>query len=192
MTGRKMPVPGETGRDPIDSSPLVNSRAWFESPNDAVRRDPVALNKFLFVRRLIQVSRLWRQFLRLALREGAASQNGWQTLFWLSLSGPADNQRQLADRIGVKESTIARALDALEQQGLVERKASPRDRRVKSVAMTAAAEPAIAEINDKARTLRDRLLANIAAEDLAVAVRVLGQIAETMAAVDAEPPHETP
>ncbi len=186
MTGKKMAGPGEPGRDPIDSSPLVNSRAWVESPNDAVRRDPVALNKFLFVRRLIQVSRLWRQFLRMALREGSANQNGWQTLFWLSLSGPTENQRQLADRIGVKESTIARALDALEQQGLVKRKASSSDRRVKSVAMTAAAEPVIAEINNKARTLRDRLLANIDADDLAITVRVLGQIAEVMAAVEDE------
>lgn len=189
MTGKKSGF-GETGRDPIDSSPLVNSRAWFESPNDAVRRDPVALNKFLFVRRLIQVSRLWRQFLRMALREGSANQNGWQTLFWLSLSGPTENQRQLADRIGVKESTIARALDALEQQGLVERKPSPSDRRVKSVAMTAAAEPAIAAINNEAKTLRDRLLADIDADDLAVTVRVLGQIAETMAAIEDEPSRE--
>jgi MarR family transcriptional regulator for hemolysin len=151
-----------------------------------VRRDAVAHNRFLLVRRLIQVSKRWRQLLQIALRETGAQKAGWQTLFWLSLSGSAATQRELARRIGVRESTIARALDALEEQGLVERKASSDDRRVNAVALTDAAQPAIAEINSKAKELRDQVLSQIDPGDLDVAVRVLGQIAERLDAIEKE------
>ncbi len=167
-------------KDPLDSSPLVDSSDWLRSPFDKVRRDSVANNRFLFARRIFQVSRRWRKFLSLELRERSANQSGWQALFWMSLSGGAANQRELARRVDAQESTIARALDALEQQGLVVRKTAKDDRRVKSVELTEAADPVIREINEKAGMLRDRILSHIDAADLAITVRVLGQIVERM------------
>jgi MarR family transcriptional regulator for hemolysin len=171
-------------KDQVDPAPLIYSQAWLETPLEDVRADAVAHNRFLFVRRLIQVSRSWRTLLTTSLHDTGARKAGWQTLFWLSLSGSTATQRELARRIGVRESTIARALDALEEQGLVERQATKGDRRVNAVALTDAAQPAIEEINKKAKTLRDRILADIAPEDLAAAVRVFGQVAEKLAEIE--------
>ena len=190
MTGQKRAADRQKEADKprprAGAAPLVNSPVWLESPIDAVRHDGVARNRFVLVRRLIQVSRRWRQFLSMALQDTAGQRAGWQTLFWLSLSGSTANQRELAQRIGVRESTIVRALDALEKQGLVERKAASGDRRAKAVVLTDEAEPVIAEINSKAQTLRDRLLADIDADDLAITVRVLDQIAARMDVFDEE------
>ena len=170
--------------NPAESSPLIDSPVWLQTPSDEVREDPVALNRFLLVRRLIQVSKRWRDLLRISLQDTGAQKAGWQTLFWLSLSGSVATQRELARRIGVRESTIARALDALEQQGLVERKASQGDRRINAVMLTEAAKPAIREINGKAKLLRDQVLSDIDPDDLAVAVRVLGQVAERLNSIE--------
>jgi MarR family transcriptional regulator for hemolysin len=167
-----------------DPAPLIYSQAWLETPFDDVRTDAVALNRFLFVRRLIQVSRSWRTLLSTSLHDTGARKTGWQTLFWLSLSGPTATQRELARRIGVRESTIARALDALQEQGLVERQAIKGDRRANAVALTDAAQPAIEEINKKAKVLRDRILSDIDPDDLAAAVRVFGKVAEKLAEIE--------
>jgi MarR family transcriptional regulator for hemolysin len=172
----------------VDSEPLIYSQAWLETPLEDVRADTVALNRFLFVRRLIQVSRSWRTLLSTSLHDTGARKTGWQTLFWLSLSGPTATQRELARRIGVRESTIARALDALQEQGLVERQAIKGDRRVNAVALTEAAQPAIEEINKKAKALRDQILSAIDPEDLATAVRVFGIVAGKLAEIEQQAP----
>jgi len=48
--------------------PLVESAAFLQAHDPNIERDAVAHGKFIFVRRLLQVSRLWRTTLADALR----------------------------------------------------------------------------------------------------------------------------
>ena len=61
-------------------------------------------------------------------------------------------QRQLLDRIDVEQATIANTLSRMERDGLIERRAHPKDKRAQLIFLT-----------EKARALKDEALA--AAED---------------------------
>jgi MarR family transcriptional regulator, transcriptional regulator for hemolysin len=54
---------------------------------------------------------------------------------------PDVSQAELADAAEVTPITIARLIDRLEELGLVERRADPKDRRVWRLRLTAAASP---------------------------------------------------
>ena len=60
---------------------------------------------------------------------------------------PDVSQAELADAAEVTPITIARLVDRLEELGLVERRADPKDRRVWRLRLTAAASPIVQEMN---------------------------------------------
>jgi len=162
---------------PIDEGLLVNTPEWFALPPQvAAESDEIQQAKFLMVRRLLQVARRWRNRLSTRLRGLSSERTGWQSLFWLSLAGNTATQRELAERVGIKESTLARALDGLERQGLVTRSAVPGNRRANHVTLTEAAGPMLDRINGIAREIRDELLVDIDPADLETCLRVLAQI----------------
>jgi len=165
---------------PDIGEPLVESPAFLQPPIAQVERDTFAHSKFVFVRRLLQVARLWRTALSDALRPTSDVQSGWQTLFWLSLIGQTSTQRELADRVGIKESTLARALDALEKQGLVRREVVENNRRAKTITLTAAAAPVIGSINERAMALRENILADVDPADLEACLRVLAKVRDSL------------
>jgi len=162
---------------PLDGDLLVNTPGWFAIPRQVSEAaDEIQAAKFLMVRRLLQIGRRWRNRLSYRLRALGSERTGWQSLFWLSLAGNTATQRELAERVGIKESTLARALDGLERQGLVTRAAVPGNRRANHVSLTAAAGPMLDRINVIAKDVRDELLGDIDPDDLATCLRVLAQI----------------
>jgi len=167
---------------PEISEPLVESPAFLQSPSPEIERDAIAHSRFIFVRRLLQVSRLWRTALSDALRPTSDVQSGWQTLFWLSLTGQTSTQRELADRVGIKESTLARALDALEKQGLVRRDVVENNRRAKTITLTPAATPVLASINERATALRETILKDVEPADIDACLRVLAKARDALLA----------
>jgi DNA-binding MarR family transcriptional regulator len=54
--------------------------------------------------------------------------------------------RELAERVGLSEATISRAVDGLAERGFVTRIEDPSDRRVRLVAITPAGEDAVGKI----------------------------------------------
>ena len=74
-----------------------------------------------------------------------------QTKALLELSAPAAGtgscpSRELAERVGLSEATISRAVDSLAERGLVSRIEDPSDRRVRLIAITPAGEEAVGKI----------------------------------------------
>lgn len=126
-----------------------------------------------FALHLGRVSRGWRARLDGTLRPTGLTQARWSTLLHLSRSGGGVTQRELADRLGVEGATIGRILDALEKQGLVERRPVEGDRRAYHIHLTAAAQPILKEINRIAASLRRELLEGISARDLRTCIAVL-------------------
>lgn len=136
-----------------------------------------------FARELIIVARRWRTRLDERLRPLGVSQSRWSALYWLSQSPEGMNQTDLAERAGIEPAALVRVIDLLEEQGLVERRISPRDRRVKFVHLLPSAHPIIAEIDRISDELRAEVMAGISNSDFRVGLQVLKDI---RACLDAE------
>lgn len=138
-------------------------------------------NQHRFAMQLAQMSRSWRAEIDRRLNDLGLSQARWLVLLHLGRFDHLPTQRELAKSVGVEGPTLARLLDSLEAQGLVERLAVPEDRRAKQVALCAKAKPLIEKIEAISTQLRREAFAGIEAEDLRrcqqVHERILGNLA---------------
>jgi MarR family transcriptional regulator for hemolysin len=133
-----------------------------------------------FGQELARISRGWRVVLDARLRDQGFTQARWYALLQLSRGAPGMSQRELATRVGVEGPTIARLIDALQKQGLVERRQANGDRRANELHLTAAAQPLLAEIDRTASELRHELLGGIPDASLEACVGVLRQIGDRL------------
>ena len=86
-----------------------------------------------FGMQLAHMSRGWRAELDRRLAGLGLSQARWLVLLHLARFDEPPTQRELAQSVGVEGPTLARLLDSLEAQGLVERQAVVEDRRAKKL-----------------------------------------------------------
>ncbi|MNP73135.1 Transcriptional regulator SlyA [compost metagenome] len=87
-------------------------------------------------------------------------------LLHLSRFEELPTQRELAKSVGVEGPTLARLLDSLEAQGLIQRMAVAEDRRAKKIALCPPARPLIEKIENISSQLRQELFAGIDDEEL--------------------------
>ncbi len=135
-------------------------------------RNQESLHTSVFGQLVMQVNRLWRRELDHALASHGLSQ---ATALPLLLLSRRDCLRQgtLAEELGIEGPSLVRLIDMLAAEHLVERREDPTDRRAKTLHLTPAGHRKGAEIELVVQEVRTRLLSDIAADDLAVAVRVL-------------------
>ena len=129
-----------------------------------------------FGMQLAQMSRGWRAELDRRLAGMGLSQARWLVLLHLARFDEAPTQRELAQSVGVEGPTLARLLDSLESQGLVQRQAVLEDRRAKKIVLCAPARPLIEQIETIATQLRRELFDGVDEADLKVCMRVHGHI----------------
>jgi DNA-binding MarR family transcriptional regulator len=86
---------------------------------------------------------------------------------------PGIDQRTLSRTIGLDTSTIAGVVDRLEARGLVQRKASPDDRRVRLLHPTEAGRRAWAEASPAVSRAQARILAPLPAAEQVEFMRML-------------------
>lgn len=129
-------------------------------------------DKHRFAMQLAQLSRGWRAELDRRLADLGLSQARWLVLLHLARFDGLPTQRELAASLAVEGPTLARLLDGLEQQGLVERRAVAGDRRAKQISLCAAARPLIAQIEAISGQLRNELFAGIDEEELRICQQV--------------------
>ena len=119
---------------------------------------------------IAQIARRWRVRLDQRILPFGLTESRWLVLLSLARRGDGVTQRDLAGRLAVEGPTMVRTLDWLEAQGFVERRAAPGDRRAKTIHLTEAARPVLAEI-----------LEGIPEEDLAMCLAVLDRVAQGLA-----------
>jgi MarR family transcriptional regulator for hemolysin len=124
-------------------------------------------------REMIVVARRWRTRLDERLKRLGVSEARWAALYWLWRTPGEVSQTMLAERTGVESPTLVRTLDLLCDAGLVQRRTSPRDRRAKLVTLTPAALPLIEQIDAEIDMLRQVLMADLTADEVAVTLRVM-------------------
>jgi MarR family transcriptional regulator, transcriptional regulator for hemolysin len=128
---------------------------------------------------------VWRTRLDQRLRPLGLSQGKWTTLVHLARGADKLTQKEIATRIGIEEPTLAGILDRLQQDGWIERKSSPADRRCKTVHLRRRTARVINRIFDTAQELRHELLAGIPQRELDTCARVLSKIRDRADAMPA-------
>jgi MarR family transcriptional regulator, transcriptional regulator for hemolysin len=121
-------------------------------------------------------ARAWRLAVDRRLRDLGMSQASWLTVAMVARAKAPLAQVELAQRVGVEGATMAAMLDRLVKAGFVERNASPDDRRVKHVRLTAAGEAIYAKVHAEANSVRRRLLQGVDPEQLLAATELLERL----------------
>lgn len=91
--------------------------------------------------------------------------------------GAPETQGSIADALGYDRGTLVGLLDELEEQGLVERKRDPADRRRHVVRMTAKGKQTLERLRALARQLEDDFLAPLDPDQRAALHDLLLQLA---------------
>ena len=125
---------------------------------------------------LFGTARAWRTKLDQRLRPLGLSQGKWRTLIHLSQGGNKLTQKEIAERMGIEEPTLAGLLDRLQEDGWIERRESSSDRRCKIIHLQRGSEPVLEKIFDTAHGLRHELIEDVPPDDLEACIRVLTQI----------------
>ena len=127
---------------------------------------------------LFGTARAWRTKLDQRLRPLGLTQGKWRTLIHLSQGGNKLTQKQIAERMGIEEPTLAGLLDRLQEDGWIKRRESPNDRRCKIIHLQRRSKAVLDEIFNTAHGLRHELNDDVPAGDLEACIRVLTQIRE--------------
>ena len=105
------------------------------------------------------VARLMRARFDGHARALGATRQQWRVLINLASLGEGPTQAELAERIDVEPITLCRMIDRLSEAGLVERRADPRDRRVRRLHLLPPAHQLVEKLSALAVELEDQALA---------------------------------
>lgn len=137
--------------------------------------------RFAFTGQLMLAGRQWRQISQGALTTHSVSSAAAGPLLFIRRLGGGVRQVTLADYVGVEGATLVRLVDQLCAAGLVKREVDPNDRRANLLSLTEAGEATTTQIEEELRVLRAEVFADISAEDMAAALRVLESLARAAA-----------
>lgn len=125
-----------------------------------------------------RVTRRWRKLLDERLKDLGVTQARWTTMVYLQKGGEGLTQRELARLMAIENPTLVRLLDSLEQQGLIERRPCPNDRRARRLHLTPDGTEFMNVLTERAAKLREEMLEGISDEDIEGAVAVFHKILE--------------
>ena len=128
---------------------------------------------------LHNAARLLRRTFDRRARSHGLSRARWQVL-WTLAREEGLKQSELADRLDVAPISLTRQLDNLEQEGLVERRPDPADRRCFRVFLTTAAGPALDLLGGLAVETRAQAFAGLDAAEVRQLQGLLGRIRENL------------
>lgn len=133
------------------------------------------MNKPPFGFLLYDTARLLRRDFDRRTRTVGLSRAKWSVLAHLSRN-EGIRQAGLAEILDISPITLTRHLDRLEQEGLVERRADPYDRRAYQLYLTAAAGPALETLRSLAEQARALALAGLSDTEREELMRLLHKV----------------
>jgi MarR family transcriptional regulator, transcriptional regulator for hemolysin len=127
------------------------------------------------------ITRLWRQAADQALGSAGISAAAAWVLVYLRRMGASARQNELARAVGVTEPSLARMLDRLEADGLIERRPDAEDRRAKQLHLTERGVTLAHISESRLQDLRSDLLRNVSVADLETVSRVFDRVEQRLA-----------
>ena len=116
-----------------------------------------------------------------ALAQAGGTLPVWLVLLNLKIHRP-DNQKKLAEFVGITEATLTHHLNAMDASGLISRTRDEANRRIHVVALTEAGEAAFLRLRSAAIAFDATLRAGLADDDVAQLGALLGQLAANVGA----------
>jgi len=128
------------------------------------------------------VSRLIkRRFERQARRMGLPITRQ-QAAVVLNIAGSEGvSQAEVATWLGIEPIALVRMLDKLHEEGLVERRSHPTDRRVRTLWLTPAARPVVTQILAINKAIREEAFTGMAAQARDIVIDILDGIKDNLA-----------
>lgn len=126
----------------------------------------------------VELARRWRRALDCSLAQTGLTDATWAPLIRLHDAGDGIQQKDLALRLGLREPSLVRLLDVLQDGGLIERRADETDRRAKLVFLTDAGRASVAKIRKILVRIEADILADLSDRDIASildAFQLIGQ-----------------
>ena len=117
-------------------------------------------------------SKLFADTLEHAFRPYHLTRSQWIAIYFIYNDGHM-TQRELADKIGIKEPSVVRLIQKLEYDGYLTRHGLDEDKRVKQVELTTKGEQAYHELLPVVKQFKNKTIAGIAEEDLKTFKNVL-------------------
>lgn len=130
---------------------------------------------------LVGLARRWRHALDARMGALGLSDAAWPPLVHLDRGGDGITQNELALRCGIDGSTLVRLLDILGEQGLVERRVSPTDRRARLIYLTAKGRRALGAVYRVLEQAEVAMLKDVDDEHLHGTLEVFAQIERRLA-----------
>lgn len=144
---------------------------------------PLAAPRSRFGFAFVELARRWRRALDQRLAQAGLTDATWTPLIHLHESGDGIQQKELAVRVGLGESSLVRLLDILCERGLVERRNDPDDRRARRVHLTAAGRAAVADLRVILGEAEQDMLADLDDSELAAMLDALSRISPRVQAI---------
>lgn len=138
---------------------------------------------FLFL--LEEITRNLRRSFDARFEYAGLNRTQWRLLAYL-LKDDGMTQTELSRCLEIERATVGQTVDKLEQQGLVERRASDRDRRVWHVHTLPKAQALVPELRVHADMIYDTMLGGIDTDQLSIARGILEQMARNVARLGGE------
>src|SRR5476649_1542982 len=125
------------------------------------------------------VGRLLRTYADQKARRFGQTRAQWAVLLKLELYEGL-KQSDLAEELDIQPITLTRLVDRLCENGLIERRADPNDRRAKRLYLTAAARPLLERISVHVEELAETVLAGVDPAAVSVLLSQLGLARENL------------
>ena len=103
----------------------------------------------------------------------------WIAMYYLLKHGDL-SQKELGEKMDIKESTVARLLDRMEEEGLITRTQVKEDRRVKYIKLTEKGRERIEELLPEGQKMSELFSQGITDEEILVFKRVLQKFMENI------------
>jgi MarR family transcriptional regulator, transcriptional regulator for hemolysin len=126
-----------------------------------------------------------------ALEEAGGTLPVWLILLNLKVLQP-DNQRELAEAVGVREATLTHHLNAMDTRGLITRRRDTDNRRIHIVELTDDGEALFVRLQQAAIAFDKRLRQGLDESDLDTLGALLGHLAANAGGLDETAPPWVP
>jgi MarR family transcriptional regulator, transcriptional regulator for hemolysin len=144
-------------------------------PSSPARRRPQ--REFAFL--LSDVARLLRTITDQRAKDVGSSRARWAVLVRIERC-EGQSQNELASSLDIQPITLGRLVDKLCDEGLVDRRPDPADRRIKRLHLTERAHPVLQQLSAMGAEMMGKALAGIDGAALEGMIRDLGLIKENL------------
>jgi MarR family transcriptional regulator for hemolysin len=136
-------------------------------------------------RGMLRIARIYRKEVNRSLTAYGISDAQAVPVLHIARFGGGIRQTMLAEEIGIEGPSLVRLLDQLCLHGLVERHDDSRDRRAKTLHLTAAGEALAVRVEAALQELRGRLLAPVSDSALEATLATLAALDAGLRDIDA-------